>query len=104
MHQEITPNQQRVVDKNIPIISKGLADIENDPAPLVVEKRNQGDDAALNELNQKAGDLEEQKQKEETEPTEKELTFWSGFIDSLSMIFFVEFGDRVSFIAYHRLS
>lgn len=26
---------------------------------------------------------------------EKELSFWSGFIDSLSMIFFVEFGDRV---------
>ena len=101
MHQEIIPNQQRVVDKNIPITSKGLADIENDPAPLVVEKGNKGDDAALNELNQKAGDLEEeQKQKEETEPTEKELTFWSGFIDSLSMIFFVEFGDRVSFIAY----
>lgn len=33
-----------------------------------------------------------------TEPIENKLTFWSGFIDSLSMIFFVEFGDRVDFI------
>ena len=37
----------------------------------------------------------------ETSPTtgkaEKKLSFWSGFVDSLSMIFFVEFGDRVNF-------
>jgi len=33
----------------------------------------------------------------ETEPinTEEKLMFWSGFIDSLLMIFFVEFGYRV---------
>lgn len=51
-------------------------------------------------------ETEEQENKEDidkpasniTEPTEKKLTFWSGFIDSLSMIFFVEFGDRVSYL------
>ena len=30
-----------------------------------------------------------------TKEDAKKLTFWNGFIDSLSMIFFVEFGDRV---------
>ena len=27
--------------------------------------------------------------------TSKDLSFWTGFADSLAMIFFVEFGDRV---------
>jgi hypothetical protein len=30
-----------------------------------------------------------------TEGAPADLSFWTGFVDSLAMIFFVEFGDRV---------
>eukprot|EP00826_Nyctotherus_ovalis_P003603 TRINITY_DN1073_c0_g1_i19.p1 TRINITY_DN1073_c0_g1~~TRINITY_DN1073_c0_g1_i19.p1 ORF type:complete len:332 (+),score=64.90 TRINITY_DN1073_c0_g1_i19:2-997(+) len=35
---------------------------------------------------------------EKSVSAEEKLTFWSGFVDSLSMIFFVEFGDRTFMI------
>jgi hypothetical protein len=115
IHQEIVENQQRVMNKNSLIITKEVIDTEKIQIPIVTEKGNEGDDSALNGLNQKAGDSdadikgeetedkeeeEKEKKEEKKNSTEKKLTFWSGFVDSLSMIFFVEFGDRVHFLYY----
>ena len=46
------------------------------------------------EPNQSENDPPVNNTNNETKP-EIKFTFWSGFVDSLSMIFFVEFGDRV---------
>lgn len=85
-------------------IPKEITDNEMNELPMFIENEKKDDPA-----RKIAGDSDEKGEldvEEETEPKEepqeddkkkgKELTFWSGFVDSLSMIFFVEFGDRVS--------
>ncbi len=86
VHQEIRENQQRLLDQAdvVPAASNDRGSIAT--SGTVATQQN-----ITNENNTTTA-------AEENKP--KEFTFWSGFVDSLSMIFFVEFGDRVFFQSF----
>lgn len=104
IHQEIVENQQRLMDKNNPIPSESQKDMDQPLTPIVMNKEakdDKGDDNAVDVSDPEVDDDEKNDNNlnstNVTKPAEKKLSFWSGFVNSLSMIFFVEFGDRVSF-------
>eukprot|EP00826_Nyctotherus_ovalis_P065086 TRINITY_DN9559_c0_g1_i7.p1 TRINITY_DN9559_c0_g1~~TRINITY_DN9559_c0_g1_i7.p1 ORF type:complete len:301 (+),score=73.38 TRINITY_DN9559_c0_g1_i7:220-1122(+) len=105
IHQEVIENQHKAMDRSSSELPRESLGIEKIQAPVIGTKRAKGDDPAAGETVAEGGE-NDVAPKEETEPKEeqqekpagKEFTFWSGFVDSLSMIFFVEFGDRTFMI------
>lgn len=109
IHQEIVENQQRIMGKVSPTLPKEVTDIKMNEVPRFIENEKKDNSAGktAGDSDEK-GEIETEEKKEDHEEDNKDdkkdkkkeqkLTFWSGFVDSLSMIFFVEFGDRVIFL------
>lgn len=113
IHHEVVENQHRIMNKD-PNPTNEQSDIAKISPPLIgQEDVEKGESKVGNVLtnNKAKSDDEHEEHKDDNEekpkddesqnkttPATKELTFWSGFINSLGMIFFVEFGDRVTFL------
>lgn len=77
VHEETKVNLQKILDK-----TRVLDGIESEDRGSIATS---GTESSSQNTTQETNT---------TKPA-KPMTFWSGVIDSLSMIFFVEFGDRV---------
>lgn len=80
-HKETVENMQRIVAESSRIL-------ETNETEDVKQSQNQ----TYNKTIEKENSTEALKAKDNG--------FWKGFVNSLSMIFFVEFGDRVYYILY----
>lgn len=86
VHKEIVENQRRLM---------GTEELEFQGRAL--EDRGSLATSGSNATTESTNSTENDPSKGSTAPANNtnKFTFWSGFVDSLSMIFFVEFGDRV---------
>ena len=109
INEEVVQNQQRLMDINNISPTKDsdlIAHMEEPIIKIIDDIKSEEDDDDKKDDDKKDDDKDttddvnnNNSTQNETNKTEKKLTFWSGFIDSLSMIFFVEFGDRVIFLS-----
>ena len=106
INEETIKNQQRLFHTNNKL---DLCQTQNDTGDYkslltsIDENRESNENSKETRILSDSNYLIKLEKNNETNPekeTEEKLGFWSGFVDSLFMIFFVEFGDRVILSKY----